>query len=1176
VEVRPLALPFFAITLFVSAFQLFLVQPMIGQMILPKLGGTPSVWNTCMVFFQSALLAGYAYTHTVSTHFPLRRQIVLHGILLLTPLIVLLPKGPFYVTDWEPTFGANPIGDTLLLLAMVVGLPFFVVSTSAPLLQKWFGATGHPSAKDPYFLYGASNLGSMLALIAYPIVVEPYLPLRTQAVVWLIGYFVLVALYVVCAAMVWTSPLSLQLAAASGPDLAPVGDDPAPMPPPEAAAKVTSPISAAPLPAPKPAATGITAKFGKKGKKPPARPVAADLTPVKPTWVEPPPDDDITIWRRIRWVLLAACPTSLMLGVSSFISTDISAIPLFWVVPLALYLLTFILVFLRWPVPWTHGPHSFMVLIQPIFVMLMAFLVLLLPRVHEVKQPLSLSILGFFLTAVVCHGELARDRPSARHLTEFFLLMSFGGMLGGMFNGLFAPLLFVGIVEYPLALVLGCLLRPLSRHLAPIERDVGVPLGAFFGFLLGMSLASWTFAPMSLLLSVLAAAAGALLAYLYKPSPRENSWTDEYLMNAFPGLADWAKKTSQDLAARFGRSVKAGSTFVLNYGLDITLGLFTAFLAYWLISSNRGGGWLNNVNLFKFLKNFISEASAREYVRNFSHVLVFGIPMLMCFFFASRPIRFGLAFGGLIVVNALYMQGRGEDRLLAAVRSYFGQLRVYESDDMREYQDGSTKINSKHTYLMHGTTHHGLNYHFPKDLSRVTTTYYHQYGPAGIVMERYNWFGDRPTLYMATPAAENGAFIPALLDAPAHNTYAVDLNKDKKKGSLQNYYCYRASDARLAASLAGLGAASAGLPLPTAALTGMWSEPPYATIGLGTGTMASYARPYQHMHYYEIDNHIRRFNLPVDDDTEPFFVYLKQAKKRGAVIEVLMGDARLRMARPYKPYREEAELNNEGDGGGPDLFYHMMVVDAFSSDAIPRHLITKEALEMYFKKLAPGGILCVHTSNRHIDLVPVVANAAAHAEFDEVDRATGNYKTVNGARVKTTGLVSMRAHDPGPFLYKVNTDLPHNIGAWANTNSNPGHSGGHYTSEWVMVARNWEDLKGHANSDWKGLQAPAKYEMAEKMLLAIDYLKPGYAESWAKLEPLSLDERFKTFWTEVPENVKEAVAKRYDPYFEELVIKDGILNPFGSEFEKERRGPTTLGSPWTDDFSNVWKALRWR
>jgi hypothetical protein len=180
-----LALLLYALTLFVSAFILFLIQPIVGKIILPKLGGTPQVWNTCMVFFQMVLLAGYAYTHNASTRLKLRQQLIAHVVLLALPLIVLLPfpfalggakydsehhiTNPHSLWGFVPELGTNPIPSTLFVLFAYVALPFVVVATTAPLLQKWFVHTGHPASKDPYFLYGASNFGSMLSLILYPV-----------------------------------------------------------------------------------------------------------------------------------------------------------------------------------------------------------------------------------------------------------------------------------------------------------------------------------------------------------------------------------------------------------------------------------------------------------------------------------------------------------------------------------------------------------------------------------------------------------------------------------------------------------------------------------------------------------------------------------------------------------------------------------------------------------------------------------------------------------------------------------------------------------------------------------------------------------------------------------------------------------------------------------------------
>src|SRR5262245_29254968 len=214
----PLALPIFAITLFVSAFVLFLVQPIVGKMILPKLGGTPQVWNTCMVFFQAVLLAGYGYTHFASTRLSVRRQLLVHGLLLLVPIVFLIPPiGPLNIKDWTPPLGGNPIPQTLGILLLVVGVPFFVVATSAPLLQKWFAYTGDKAARDPYFLYAASNAGSLLALLLYPFLLEWILPLRVQAITWAVGYGVLVAMVLVCALRVWQTAPHLKPALADVP-----------------------------------------------------------------------------------------------------------------------------------------------------------------------------------------------------------------------------------------------------------------------------------------------------------------------------------------------------------------------------------------------------------------------------------------------------------------------------------------------------------------------------------------------------------------------------------------------------------------------------------------------------------------------------------------------------------------------------------------------------------------------------------------------------------------------------------------------------------------------------------------------------------------------------------------------------------------------------------------------
>ncbi len=417
-----MALPLFAVTLFVSAFLLFLVQPMIGKMILPKLGGTPQVWNTCMLFFQTALLAGYAYTHNLSTRLPTRRQLIIHAILLFVPLVILLPNGPYNVREWYPDPTGIPVLQALAELALVVGVPFFVVSTSAPLLQRWFVVTGHPAARDPYFLYGASNFGSLLSLLLYPVLFEPIFLLQTQAWIWLVGYIGLMALVAACVVMVWQSPQSLQPLDAAAPEAE--GLPEMPVPPPEAATHQPLPqTSTATRSGPPPGgarmSAGITRKKGLKG---PGRPMpaglAAEAPPERARVISRPSDAPVTWFRRTRWILLAAVPSSLMLGVTSYISTDLSPFPLIWIVPLALYLLSFILVYLRWPVPWTatdtstFTPHSLVLYFaQPLCILALCWILL----TGGFAIPYMYIAWGaFFATALACHGELARSaRPQA-------------------------------------------------------------------------------------------------------------------------------------------------------------------------------------------------------------------------------------------------------------------------------------------------------------------------------------------------------------------------------------------------------------------------------------------------------------------------------------------------------------------------------------------------------------------------------------------------------------------------------------------------------------------------------------------------------------------------------------------------------------------------------------------
>lgn len=441
-NVQSSALPaLFAATLFASAFLMFLIEPMIARVLLPSLGGAPAVWNTCLVFFQAMLLAGYAYAHGATYYLGIRRHIVVHSLLLALPLAVL----PIAVKQVPPEGLQNPTLWLLGTLLLSIGLPFFVLSTSAAVLQKWFSATDHGSAGDPYFLYAASNLGSFIALMAYPLVVEPTLRLQDQATLWTAGYVVLVLLSLACAVVVWRNGAALTVT-----------------------------------------------------------PAAQDVRAESLSWA-----------RRGRWIALAAVPSSLLLAVTNYISTDVASVPLLWVLPLGIYLLTFVIAFGR----STERVCAAASRLMPLSVVLLTLML-----IAELASPLGLVILVhlvvFLVIATTCHAELASDRPSTQRLTEFFFWTAFGGMLGGLFNALIAPIIFNSIVEYPLVLIAACLLRatPIFRAGRLTRADVAIPL-AIGGAVAVSALVNNQFGSLSRFI-LLGAAVPALFTLRQKAHPR--------------------------------------------------------------------------------------------------------------------------------------------------------------------------------------------------------------------------------------------------------------------------------------------------------------------------------------------------------------------------------------------------------------------------------------------------------------------------------------------------------------------------------------------------------------------------------------------------------------------------------------------------------------------------------
>lgn len=386
--VAPGALPFVA-SVFLGAVLIFLVQPMFAKMATPLLGGAPSVWNVSLVCFQAALLLGYAYAHALARLKSVRLQVIVHGVLFLAGLICLPMSISGALGDPDPS---NPTAWLIGVFALSVALPYSVVSATAPLIQSWYSKSGESDADDPYHLYAASNVGSLLGLALYPLVLEPLTRLADQTLLWSVGYGLLLLLIMTSGVLV-----------ARRSNIA-LGDQ--------------QQVEKAPL-----------------------------------SWIE-----------RVRWLALAFIPSSLLVGVTSHITTDLAAAPFLWVPPLTLYLLTFVFVFSKQSPIRLETTN----MLLPLAV---GAMLLTMPRIVFVGTfvEIAIALLGLFVIAMVAHGQLAARRPHVSRLTEFYLLMSLGGVLGGSFNALFAPVVFDTVLEYPIMLIAALLLLPrVQKLLSPL------------------------------------------------------------------------------------------------------------------------------------------------------------------------------------------------------------------------------------------------------------------------------------------------------------------------------------------------------------------------------------------------------------------------------------------------------------------------------------------------------------------------------------------------------------------------------------------------------------------------------------------------------------------------------------------------------------------------------------
>lgn len=366
----------FLITILTGSFLLFLVQPMIARMALPRLGGAPAVWNSAMLVYQALLLVGYAYAHRLSRE-PVRRQAAVHFTLFAVALLWL----PIGLANFHPPASGSPIFWVPWLLVASIGPLFFVVAAQAPLMQRWYGFAGNKG--EPYALYAASNIGSFAGLIAYPLLVEPFYTLHQQTWIWSAIYLILMVAVLACAVQVWRSSQPTAGAAA--------------------ATATRSPIN----------------------------------------------------WRRrLYWIALAAVPSGLMLSTTSHLTTDLMAMPLLWVIPLGIYLLSFSVAFAdnQRPAYWISRLAPLVLIVTGAFVFV--------AWGKAAINGLAASLTMLFFVAVALHNEMYRIRPAPAQLTSFYLMMSIGGVVGGFFCAIIAPLLFDWTWEHPILILLAALLLP--------------------------------------------------------------------------------------------------------------------------------------------------------------------------------------------------------------------------------------------------------------------------------------------------------------------------------------------------------------------------------------------------------------------------------------------------------------------------------------------------------------------------------------------------------------------------------------------------------------------------------------------------------------------------------------------------------------------------------------------
>ncbi len=777
----------FALTIFTSAFLLFQVQPLIARFILPWFGGAPTVWTTCMLFFQIVLLLGYLYADLVNRWLRPRSQVILHTILALVALF-LLPITPS--ESWKPTGDESPTLRILLLLMASIGLPYFLLSTTGPLVQAWF-ARCYPQ-RSPYRLYALSNVGSLLALLSYPMVFEPLLATRTQSSSWGFGFIGFAALVI---ATGWFS------------------------------------------------IRRVSAQAAPESVDPSAIPVTTSLAPATTA---------PTFWQLAGWVLLAAIPSVLLLATTNQICQEVAVVPFLWILPLSLYLISFIICFdqPRWYSRTLFGT---------LLIGSTASTIYCLARFggSELFMTLGSLLAILFAACMTCHGELVRQRPAPRYLTIYYLMISVGGALGGSFVALLAPSLFKGFFELHwsiLAAVTASLLAMLFH--GGKNELVRIALLSSAG-LLAVSCASMLDAGNAKNFSDNLAWRSCCAVAFWLVTLILIGWNDEWRQYKNRRLDTPSPSQTQPLNIPW----LVALTLILSLITVVFLFLPKVATDFW-----REGALVYFVILAAFAAGFRVE---------------FGIPMAWRSWVGTIFTVVASSAVGLL----LYQQAYRVDRSTIEIRrDFYGLLKVKEASSVAKVNGQRVDEGSVRT-LVNGRTLHGFQYTRP-DLQMRITTYYSEGSGIGLAIAR------NPRRLLGQPLA-------------------------------------------------------------------------IGVVGLGVGTLAAWAEPGDRITFYEI-------NPECVEIAQTKFTYLSESP---AEKKIILGDARIQMERQLREQPSSAGEVAQNSGATQGL-YDVLAIDAFSSDAIPRHLLTAESFQIYRKLLKPDGILAVHVSNLHLDLRPVTLSLA--------------------------------------------------------------------------------------------------------------------------------------------------------------------------------------------------------